>query len=134
MAKKGQITPLETRRKMSLSQKGKPRQYLLGNKHRLGIPTSAKQKQIARKLWTGENNPNWKGGYTKYPHEHTKSAMYKSWRKLVFERDNYTCQLCSKKGVFLHPHHKVSYTHYPDVRYNVNNGITLCVFCHKSIN
>jgi len=56
---------------------------------------------------------------------------YKTWRKLVFERDDYTCQMCKKRGVVLQADHIKSWTFYPDLRYELSNGRTLCVDCHK---
>lgn len=58
-------------------------------------------------------------------------AEYKAWRKAVYERDDYTCQTCGKRGVKLNAHHKKAYAFYPDLRYDVSNGITLCCSCHK---
>lgn len=105
-----------------------------GKKYRLGIPSSEKQKSIARINWTGKNNPNWNGGSTLLKrYVHYKNSDYKNWRKFVFERDNYTCQNCNKHGGFLHPHHLKSYTKFPEFRYEVSNGMTLCVPCHKQI-
>lgn len=78
---------------------------------------------------SGENNYNWKGGYPEYKHQNNR--FYKRWREKVFKRDDYTCQICSKRGCHIHPHHKMSYTFYPNARYDVNNGVTLCVKCHR---
>lgn len=63
--------------------------------------------------------------------EGRRSDEYKRWRKAVFERDNYTCQLCGDRGVKLHAHHKKPYAFFHDLRYTVANGITLCVPCHR---
>ena len=62
-----------------------------------------------------------------------KNADYKEWRNNVFERDNFTCQNCGMRGNVLHPHHIKSYTNFPSLRYDVNNGITLCVNCHHIV-
>lgn len=62
--------------------------------------------------------------------EGRRSDEYKKWRKSVFERDNYTCQLCGDRGVKLNAHHKKPYAFFHDLRYTVANGITLCVPCH----
>ncbi len=53
------------------------------------------------------------------------------WRDNIFKRDNYTCQHCKEKGYKLQAHHIKSYMHYPEVKYDLNNGITLCIDCHK---
>lgn len=62
-----------------------------------------------------------------------RSAEYKEWRKAVFERDNYTCQLCGVRGVKLNAHHKKPFAFFPDQRTVIENGITLCERCHKKV-
>ena len=52
------------------------------------------------------------------------------WAKAVKQRDNYTCQICGREGVKLHSHHLDSYDTHPNVRYSVENGVTLCFSCH----
>lgn len=56
---------------------------------------------------------------------------YHAWRKNVFSRDDYTCQLCGKRGGTLAAHHLYSYAEYKDLRTTPSNGITLCERCHK---
>jgi 5-methylcytosine-specific restriction endonuclease McrA len=65
--------------------------------------------------------------------EGRRSIEYRQWRRSVFERDNYTCQNCGAIGVRLNAHHKKPYAYYPDLRYSKENGITLCVPCHKAV-
>ena len=60
-----------------------------------------------------------------------KSVPYQQWRKAVFERDNYTCQLCNARGVYLHADHIKQFAYYPKLRLDINNGRTLCVDCHR---
>lgn len=69
---------------------------------------------------------------------------YRIWRRLVFERDEYTCQDCGKRGVYLHAHHIISFetivrrfdikTHDEAAEcsqlWDIDNGKTLCVHCH----
>ncbi len=61
------------------------------------------------------------------------SKKFMVWRKLVFERDNYVCQECKIKGKRLHPHHIKSFANFSELRFDVNNGQTLCEDCHKKI-
>ena len=55
----------------------------------------------------------------------------KEWRKAIFARDNYTCQLCGKCGGTLQADHILPYCTHPELRLDLNNGRTLCVECHK---
>lgn len=65
--------------------------------------------------------------------EGRRSSEYKLWRASVFERDNYTCQICNSRGVRLNAHHIKSYAHHRDLRYVISNGVTLCESCHKLV-
>ncbi len=62
---------------------------------------------------------------------HVRDAKYKNWRLSVFERDGYTCQDCRITGIYLEAHHIKSWSKYPELRYKVSNGLTLCLDCHK---
>ena len=58
---------------------------------------------------------------------------YVRWYKKVFIRDNYTCKHCGKRGKGnLNAHHLESYSDNEELRYNIDNGITLCEKCHKN--
>lgn len=89
--------------------------------------------------FTGPNNPRWKGGI--YP-EHLKqrhSVEMKRWRMEVFKRDNYSCVECGrfrKKGdrVVLHADHIKPFSKYPNLRFDLDNGRTLCKECHLKTN
>ena len=73
----------------------------------------------------------------KFPWERTSRkrnyAAYEYWRKQVFERDKYTCQSCGKRGGELNAHHIKPYAKYKELRTEINNGITLCLECHRAI-
>ncbi len=58
-------------------------------------------------------------------------APYKLWRKAVFDRDGYTCQHCGEKGGRLNADHIMKWSDYPELRYDVSNGRTLCQDCHR---
>lgn len=55
---------------------------------------------------------------------------YIEWRKSVFERDGYKCVECgSTKNICAH--HIERWETNPSVRFDVNNGATLCDVCHQ---
>lgn len=109
-------------RKHTLEAKEKNRLAHLGKS-----PTN---KGIKRLDIRGEKHWNWQGG--KYNNRHKLNTVeYKQWVSDVFFRDNWTCQTCGIRGTYLQAHHIKSWAHYPDLRFDVNNGVTLCVSCHK---
>jgi hypothetical protein len=55
---------------------------------------------------------------------------YKYWSRSILERDDFTCQECKKRGGELHAHHIKAFAYYPEVRFKLSNGQTLCVKCH----
>lgn len=82
---------------------------------------------------SGKNHWNWKGGVTPENQRQRSSAQAKAWRNAVFERDKYICQLCGKQGGKLNAHHIKSWAKHTDLRFEVENGITLCEKCHRQI-
>lgn len=88
------------------------------------------RKNISRSL-KGVNAPNWKGGVSSKNERERKSRKYIRWRSAVFKRDDYTCQHCGVRGAELHADHIKQFAIYKKERYNVDNGRTLCVSCHK---
>lgn len=85
-------------------------------------------------MMKGENHYNWRGGTAEKRTCDMVSREYKAWRKAVFDRDSYTCQMCGdNKGGNLNAHHIKAYKDYPKLRYEVSNGMTLCEQCHIKI-
>lgn len=83
---------------------------------------------------TGENNPSWNPNLTEEDRERNRTTAEGSqerWRGEVFERDNYTCHCCGKRGGRLNAHHLNGYHWFKEGRFDVNNGVTLCTDCHK---
>lgn len=80
----------------------------------------------------GEENPNWNHNLSEEERElQRKYPEYREWRKLVFERDSYTCQICYAYGAKLNAHHIMPYSTYPELRTDINNGVTMCDYCHR---
>jgi 5-methylcytosine-specific restriction endonuclease McrA len=103
-------------------------------KWQIGRPKSEAFKAYCRAR-TGDKCPTWKGGITPEHMRIRNSLELRTWRKSVFLRDNYICQDCqakSEKGktVYLHAHHLKSFSEYPELRFEINNGVTLCKKCH----
>jgi len=70
-------------------------------------------------------------GITPEEHKFRMSRAYYKWRREVFERDDYTCQICGKRGGKLNADHIKSYSKYPKLRIELSNGRALCVDCHR---
>ncbi len=58
-----------------------------------------------------------------------KDSQYTEWKSRVNVRDNYKCRECGVKGN--QAHHIKSWKDHPKLRFDINNGITLCLNCHK---
>lgn len=75
----------------------------------------------------GNQSPNWKGGSK-------GSKTWIKWANSVKNRDDWTCQHCGYFGGTnskqIVAHHKVHYNIAPELKFNVQNGITLCRNCH----
>ena len=75
-----------------------------------------------------EQHWNWQGGISLL-NDNRDSNEYKNWRQNVYKRDNYRCVKCGSKEK-LNAHHIKSWKNYPELRYDINNGVTLCEKCH----
>ena len=90
--------------------------------------------ECQRKYRSDECNNNWRGGNNQrlYRRKELSRLEYKNWRKAVFERDNYTCQFCNVRGGTMHADHIKPWRYFPELRYELSNGRTLCVKCHRT--
>lgn len=141
MAMKNKPKSVAHRLKMSELRKGRP-------SNRKGTILSEKTKELIRQkrvnqIITVESNLkraaslrgaksiHWRGGKTMEARRIKTSIEYRLWRKAVFERDDYTCQMCGERGGNLNADHIKPFALYPDLRLQVSNGRTLCIPCHK---
>lgn len=109
-----------------------------GKHHTEETRTTISQRQIANPKFKrcGNQHWNWQGGITCPNHLARNTQELKEWRRAVYRRDNYTCQKCGIKGCRKHPlnaHHIKSFADYPELRFEVSNGITLCGDCHDQV-
>lgn len=127
----------ETRERISIGQRRRDKNSF---KHYIKISEEHRRKisEANRNRFKGEKSPLWKGGLTSQSKRLHNSLEFKIWRKAVFERDNYTCRMCgiksgNGKSVKLHPHHIWEFAKFPKLRFDLRNGLTVCVECHRKI-
>ena len=153
----GKIPSEKTRRKISEANKGK-NNFMFGkhlskearekiSESRKGKLLSLKIREKMSKSRRGKLNPSWRGGLITLNRSIRHIFQYRQWRSDVFYRDEFTCQECGQWGGKLHAHHIKSFSsilQYYEITtleesleceelWNINNGITLCEECHKSI-
>jgi hypothetical protein len=83
----------------------------------------------------GSNNPNWKGGVSDTNKKIRKSKEYLYWVDSVYRRDKFICQECNikcQKGNII-AHHIKPFSRFPKIRFDIDNGVTLCRSCHARI-
>lgn len=89
-------------------------------------------KGIRFEAVSGPNHYRWTGK-TKEHELARKSPEYKEWRRKVYERDGYRCVLCGDNtSGNLEADHIKPFAFFPELRFVVSNGRTLCKPCHKN--
>ena len=78
----------------------------------------------------GPDNPNWRGGIALRDPDRGRYRA-KMWVNEIKNRDKWRCVECSSTQN-LHAHHIKPWRYYPEFRYDVDNGITLCHNCHEA--
>jgi len=172
MRKLGTKLSDETKQKMSIAHKG--RKLSEETKRKIGKANSINHKgvklskeRIAKIIGNitpyiqqkGEKHRFWKGGITSLVDRIRHSTENKKWIKDIFKRDNFTCQICNKRGNQLNAHHKIQfsilmnnflkeYSQFSPMEdketllrlsfsykpfWDIDNGKTLCADCHKII-
>jgi 5-methylcytosine-specific restriction endonuclease McrA len=133
------LSNIEVREKMSLAMKGKTpvnfhKMQKIGWIKLKGRPLSEehRRKLSAIHIKNREKSHLWKGGVTPKNHSIRNSTEYKLWRSKVFQRDDYTCQFCGDRGHKLNADHIKPFAYFPELRFDLSNGRTLCVACHRT--
>ena len=123
---KGKTFSVEYREKLRLAHLGQP----AWNKGLKGVVVAWNKGKPAP--WVqGHKNPRWKGGITSQNRLLRESIQCREWREAVFARDAYTCQHCGQVGGKIQADHIRIWAHHPELRFDVNNGQTLCRSCHS---
>lgn len=94
-----------------------------GRKH---TAETLEKMRLAKLGKRGIETNHWKGGVSRDTHSLT-NPDYKRWRNEVFKRDGFKCKMSSGEcGIYIEAHHILSWSEYPELRFIINNGITLC--------
>ena len=126
---KGRIFSEKTKEKMSLIKKGKHLSPSTEFKKGAKAPITAFKRNDPRLV--GERNILWKGGITSINNQIRGSYEYKLWEKNILKLNNH-CKKCGEIKISkLVAHHILNFSNHPELRFDVNNGITLCKSCHK---
>lgn len=96
-----------------------------------GKPAWNKGGTSALKGKFGSLHPMWKGGVSPEKIKLRQSTDGQLWRKSIFIRDDFTCQKYGVRGGKLIAHHINNFEDYPEVRFALDNGITLSEKAHK---
>jgi hypothetical protein len=137
----GHKTSEETRRKIGeankISQKGKhlseeTKRKISEHSYIKGKHLSIEHRKKIGKANSGEKSNLWRGGLSAKNMIIRRSLEYKLWRESVFERDNFTCIWCGQHGGKLEADHIKPFSLYPELRFAIDNGRTLCIPCHKT--
>jgi len=70
--------------------------------------------------------------YKEHLHDKNYKTALKQWSNIIKERDNFICKLCGEndKNV-LEAHHLKEKSNFPELQFSFDNGICLCLKCHK---
>jgi len=136
---KGKKVSKETLKKMSLSS---PKVWLgkkFSEEHKkkigisnLGKKMSADAIRKMKESKRGENHWRWYKDRTKLKkQEDRRTSAVHEWRKNIYERDNWECRINNKEcNGRIEAHHILNWVDYPELRYDINNGVTLCKYHH----
>lgn len=109
------------KRKIGLGHRGLKRSPESIEKYKAGM-TKRLSDGTWRNQWGG-----YKGGVSTRDIHSLFNPRYVQWRTSVFTRDNYKCRIENKDcNGQLQAHHILPWRDFVELRYETNNGITLC--------
>ncbi len=86
---------------------------------------------------SGENHYKWiKDRNNLSRKQERNDSAYGDWRKTVLNKYNYKCAVCQTSYTNKHKlevHHILAWKSYPELRYNTENGISLCHMHHMEV-
>jgi len=92
------------------------------------------QRHYASGIQRGENHWHWMGGITEDKGRDSLYPGYKEWRREVYGRDGFKCVNCGcNKSGSLQAHHIVPVCVNKSLLLDIDNGLTLCIDCHKKV-
>lgn len=104
-----------------------------GNKSRTGQKFTERQRiNHSKSLHRGKDHWEWIEDRTKLKRYNRRdNPAYGEWRTKVWLRDNFTCKIANPDCAGrIEAHHILTWSKFPELRYEINNGITLCRFHH----
>lgn len=122
------------RRKMTEEEKKRRRELIDFNGEKNPFYGKSHNLEMRKKLSAikqGVDLSRWNEFKGTERHRAMRTRDYILWRTAVFMRDDYTCQSCEKRGVELQADHIKPWALFPELRYAIDNGRTLCVPCHR---
>ena len=126
--RKSNFPPWNKGKTLSESYKQKIAKSMLGKVR----PINVRKKISETHLKNREKSHLWRGGVTPLNKALRTSMEYKLWRESVFKRDKYMCVFGGKEhGNKLNADHIKPFCLFPELRFAIDNGRTLCVDCHK---
>lgn len=129
------VKPCSEERKIKIGLGNKGKIVSKEAKKKIGLASRGRKNPMVSKIMkgrTGENHPRWIKDRTKLKKSGgRRNRAYDYWRRQVLERDNWKCRIANQdcKGKLV-AHHILPWRDFPELRYKINNGITLCQYHH----
>jgi hypothetical protein len=100
-----------------------------------GKHCSRKCLGVTKSRLRGAQTPNYKKDRSLLAKRQVRNdSAYVGWRRAVWLRDNFKCKTANPNCAGrIEAHHILAWRDYPELRYQVNNGITLCHSHHPRV-